>query len=702
MLLGRSIRLAVPAVAAALLLCLYRTGPRAQATTRRAPERSPLPRPRLTPPPAPSPRPPPCDPHGQCVSVAELARQFAVDNTLVVTFGNDRQQHFSVNWVAYMQRLGVRGLLVGMMNMNASMPSYDGLARQLRARGVGVYLVNSREVALRPQGGRWFHVIPLLRTGCRVVLSDSDAVWLRDPRPYLKRLERLHPRMDFSVSTDAQDWTDGRRLDGAGSNDPRPSRRGAESDADADLDIENFPHCWWSMNIGIMHFPPGPREGEARRGALLAIEEAMRHMSSDPLFWKRGWHYVDQGPMNFRWKLGAGVDPSHNASWRWRRPLHAVRDQSGRRLCGMVNGSVVAGILPAAQFCNGQTYSVFDLPRLHKVAPFVVHAVWIREQREVNKLMRLREAMLWRDPPEWYSAASPQENISAAGASAARHAPSVGASIPAAGFITYTPQISPELLEVPRIIRGALPLHHLRLIHVQLEQLRNALFIARTLGRALVLPHLQASCSCEIGFWPNHIDEGCTAGDHKMLRLPYVCPIDHYLDPAALAKSPFAHRERTFFSNGHTPPTLFATRQSVQVCSPPYNDCNRSHATAGNTVWLQPDPTMAQLRTALRSVSGARVIDFDDVRHAFGGFDNDRIAHSWHSDAQALLSSWCCTANPQFKRRAGLVPYLLPPHPGQSQWRGDPLLRWVAAAIATSFSESNDTEFSEKFNFSNR
>ena len=82
-------------------------------------------------------------------------------------------------------------------------------------------------------------------------------------------------------------------------------------------------------------------------------------------------------------------------------------------------------------------------------------------------------------------------------------------------------------------------------MHEQLAQLRNAFFIARSLGRALVLPSTQ--CSCEVGFWPKHIEEGCTAGDHKMIQLPYTCPIDHYLHPEALMRSPFAHRERTFF-----------------------------------------------------------------------------------------------------------------------------------------------------------
>ena len=65
-----------------------------------------------------------------------------------------------------------------MMNMQPTQPTYVALAGRLRAQGVGVYTVNSEEVKIQPQGGRWFHVLPLLRTGARVLISDSDVVWL--------------------------------------------------------------------------------------------------------------------------------------------------------------------------------------------------------------------------------------------------------------------------------------------------------------------------------------------------------------------------------------------------------------------------------------------------------------------------------------------------------------------------------------------
>ena len=139
--------------------------------------------------------------------------------------------------------------------------------------------------------------------------------------------------------------------------------------------------------------------------------------------------------------------------------------------------------------------------------------------------MRLREATLWRDAPEWYLPPPPPAWGEAPRASRNPRRP---AAEPAAGFVTLRLSLPPELLRVPRIKRGALPLHHLRLMHHQLQQvvathpsaaplrhtpfscalelhplhaqLRNGLFVSRLLGRALVLP--EACCSyydsCEL------------------------------------------------------------------------------------------------------------------------------------------------------------------------------------------------------------
>ena len=74
-----------------------------------------------------------CGADGEC-TVGALVRKHAVDNTVVVTFGNDKQRHFTENWVYHLQQLGVGGLLVGMMSMQPSQPTYVALATQLRAQ----------------------------------------------------------------------------------------------------------------------------------------------------------------------------------------------------------------------------------------------------------------------------------------------------------------------------------------------------------------------------------------------------------------------------------------------------------------------------------------------------------------------------------------------------------------------------------------
>ena len=60
---------------------------------------------------------------GEMVDVAALVHEHAVDNTVVVTFSNDRQQHITLNWVYHWQQLRMRGLLVGMMNMKETQPA---------------------------------------------------------------------------------------------------------------------------------------------------------------------------------------------------------------------------------------------------------------------------------------------------------------------------------------------------------------------------------------------------------------------------------------------------------------------------------------------------------------------------------------------------------------------------------------------------
>ena len=108
----------------------------------------------------------------------------------------------------------------------------------------------------------------------------------------------------------------------------------------------------------------------------------------------------------------------------------------------------------------------------------------------------------------------------------------------------------------------------------------------------------------------------------------------------------------------------------------------------------------SELRRSLVHVT-ARGLHFEDVRDAFdsSSFESAAEARRWHEDAQSLLATWCCTAEPTFKPLAGVVPYLLPPLV-PSVWRGNPWLRWEAEALAIAFARANDTAMALAFNSS--
>ena len=205
------------------------------------------------------------------------------------------------------------------------------------------------------------------------------------------------------------------------------------------------------MNIGIMLFPPGRRPG-----AIRAMREATTHL----LRTERGrsnLNRVDQGPINYRWKHGAG-------DWRWARQLHSVTDATGKRLCGLVNGTVIGAVLPAAQFCNTLTHSVLRLWHAAHVEPYALHATWMRRQEMPWKVMRLREQTYWLDPPEWYA----PPTRPALGENSPTNSPNDRRG--SNGYVTYDASVPAELLRVPRIGHGDLPLHHMKLMHEQLRR----------------------------------------------------------------------------------------------------------------------------------------------------------------------------------------------------------------------------------------
>ncbi|KAL1510943.1 hypothetical protein AB1Y20_005771 [Prymnesium parvum] len=553
---------------------------------------------------------------GTMAGVEEAARLSAANGTVFATFTSAEMVAFTLNWCKHLRRLGVLSPLVGVMG-----PPLPRLpAERLRALGAVLYRARAAESELQRQGGRWFHLLPLLSTGLRVVLSDSDVVWFRHPLAYFAALEAAHPRLDFSISTDAQGASRARRMEGS-----------------SDLDVEVWTHCHESMNLGIMHFPPG-----RRAGSLEAVRQMVAHLRE-----KGNLRRVDQGPINYRWKRGSGL-------WKWEKPLHAVRDASGGRLCALVNGSVVAAVLPVAQFGNTLTLGLLRLDVAAAVAPYAMHATFMRRQSDAHKIARLREYALWHDPPEYYKASRELRLLT------------VALHLPPWRGVT--------------IGRGGIPLPHFRLMAAQLTQLRDALFLSRLLRRTLVLPRV--ACGCELGFFPRHLRPSCTA---HPLALPYNCSVDHFLHPPALLALRFyALREASFTANPRADPAFAARVARVRRRA---DNFEVAAAAEGRAVRLPLRPSASRLVAALGGVE-APTLHVDDLREMVGSLDGAGgrgALVEFHAHAQALLSSWCCTSDERFRRSGGEVPYLLPPLEGQSEWLGEPRLAWAATALASVF-----------------
>lgn len=166
------------------------------------------------------------------------------------------------------------------------------------------------------------------------------------------------------------------------------------------------------------------------------------------------------------------------------------------RLFKAYDGRLKMGILPVATFASGHTFFVQHMADKLGQQPYVVHATF-QFSGTHGKRHRLREALLWDvDPPAYYD--------------------------PPGGLLTYAPDVPRPLLDAAA---GSLD-GHFALVNHQLVQVRDALALAQALGRALVVPKLH--CGWD-RWWAPH--NGRIPNSN--LDLPYLCPMDHVLDPEA-------------------------------------------------------------------------------------------------------------------------------------------------------------------------
>ncbi|GFZ16298.1 xyloglucanase 113 [Actinidia rufa] len=330
----------------------------------------------------------------------ELVQQRVKDNIVVVTFGNYAFMDFILTWVKHLTDLGLDNVLVGAMDTK--------LLEALYWKGVPVFDMGSHMSTVDVGwGSPTFHkmgrekvilIDSILPFGYELLMCDTDMVWLKNPLPYLARF----PEADVLTSTDQV----------------------IPTVVDDRLDI--WQQVGAAYNIGIFHWRP---TDPAKK---LAKEWKDMLLADDKIWDQNGFNELVHR------QLGPSVD-----------------DDSG--LVYAYDGNLKVGLLPASIFCSGHTYFVQAMHQQLRLEPYAVHTTFQYAGTE-GKRHRLREGMVFYDPPEYYDSPG--------------------------GFLSFKPSIPKSLL-----LDGKHNIEsHFSLINYQTKQIRTALAIASLLNRTLVQP----------------------------------------------------------------------------------------------------------------------------------------------------------------------------------------------------------------------
>ncbi|RDY11581.1 Arabinosyltransferase, partial [Mucuna pruriens] len=477
-----------------------------------------------------------------------LVQQRVKDNVVIVTFGNYAFMDFILTWVKRLTDLGVSNLLVGAMDTN--------LLEALYWKGVPVFDMGSHMSTVDVGwGSPTFHkmgrekvilIESILPFGFELLMCDTDMVWLKNPLPYLAR----YPEADVLTSSDQVIPTV------------------------VDDSLENWREVSGAYNIGIFHWRP------TESAKKLAKQWKEMLLADDNIWDQNGFNDI------LHRQLGPSVD-----------------DESG--LVFAFDGKLKLGILPASIFCSGHTYFVQAMYQQLRLEPYAVHTTFQYGGTE-GKRHRLREAMHFLDPPEYYN--------------------------PPGGFLSFKPYIPKSLL-----LSGEHNVEsHFTLVNYQIKQIRAAFAIASLLNRTLVMPPLW----CRIDrLWYPH--PGILEG--SMTRQPFLCPLDHVFEVNVMLKNlpeeefgpQIDIREYSILDN---PSMLSEVKKSwldVQLCKEGTQDCDASNDTTVRGVLKFPKhSTEETFMKVFSTFKDVKVIKFSSVQDAFTDKFRRRV--------KRYVGIWCC------------------------------------------------------------
>eukprot|EP00325_Prymnesiales_sp_UTEX-LB-985_P028516 CAMPEP_0174716556 /NCGR_PEP_ID=MMETSP1094-20130205/24314_1 /TAXON_ID=156173 /ORGANISM="Chrysochromulina brevifilum, Strain UTEX LB 985" /LENGTH=457 /DNA_ID=CAMNT_0015916325 /DNA_START=83 /DNA_END=1452 /DNA_ORIENTATION=- len=292
----------------------------------------------------------PSHPNGAVVNASTAltrSRLQVLGTSVILTFTNKARVDFAKTWASHMWRLGLTNWLIGATDaatlhslLELGIPCFDmhtKLPEVEWAWGSGTFhSLGPAKVQLIEQALLW---------GFELIITDIDALVLRDPFPFMARF----PDAGFLTTSDHL----------------------SNTTTATNGELETHAAAYSAYNIGYMFFRPS---------ALPMVSEWRQVIEQDPI---GKW---DQGEFNRIARSGWRVDAS---------------GLSSPALFRAYNGKVVGGVLPLTLFCGGHNYFIAQMPMRMGLMPYSVHTTF-QFGAVAGKRHRLREAKYWEDGPEYY------------------------------------------------------------------------------------------------------------------------------------------------------------------------------------------------------------------------------------------------------------------------------------------------------------
>jgi hypothetical protein len=276
--------------------------------------------------------------------------------------------------------------------------------------------------------------------------------------------------------------------------------------------------CHAPSNIGIMWF-------RSTAGSQQLAEEWVTRIEKDDKIW-------DQNAFNDLKGLDGGCQ----------------YQPDGSGLGSGYGGKVLIGVLPVSQFSNGHTFYVQRTHTQHALAPYAVHNTF-QYGGTGGKRHRMREANAWLGDEEIGYFDHPGGFMS--------YTPHIPANVPLAQFVERShPAARDDTFPPIQTTSEAIVVAHNSIVSYQLRQMKQALAVAASLGRMLIMPPVL--CGLDRVWFPHF---GRFPGSH--FALPFVCPLDHVVNMDRMDASKF--REYTFLTHPELPEEIRSSVAVVQV-----------------------------------------------------------------------------------------------------------------------------------------